>query len=606
MRKEISALVLCICFALLTTFGMAQSQGRAVERSYVSTDKGVYVAGEEIYCSAFCFDIADRSSVAATSSPEGTSSVRSAVLSNLSNVLYLELHSGEGMVQSAKMALVGGRGACSLSIPATTPTGNYKLIAYTAQNKNEVGYSYDNMASKTLSIFNTLTTERVKNGVEIVENERYDSLAVAVAEGGFSDRGASAGGVSIDLPQNAKVGVSSSIPITLSSSLKECTSLSVAVFHEDEIAAPNYADISDFVGAIKGEDATKVKFENVAIPEYDGEIIAARLVTPKGEVKGDFSHSYGYFSVPGGMSDVYVSKIYDDSKLLFFTNNIYGQREVVCQLGGSAALESAHIELISPFVKAKVGKIDPLILSDRLEQALLERSMGMQIEKRFAADTLFEYLPIREMPLLSEVPIEYALDDYTRFPLMEEVIVEFVSQIRAQKERGGEVDLQIRQEDAFGSGNTMYFSNNTSLILVDGVPVLDHAKVLGYDPLLVKSISIYPYTYTIGDRLFEGVANFTTYKGNLPSISFDDNVRIVNFQGVSYPLAYTCGSAIGSTSYPDYRQTIYWHPIVDLAAESSFNFECKTPDYAGKFVIVVEGISQSGEPIYCRSSFEVK
>lgn len=579
MMKKLSIILIALLSAAVSLNG----QGRTVERAYISTDKSVYVAGDDIWCSAFCFD--------------GSNGMK---LSSLSTILYVEIISTDGVAQTGKIALLQGRGAGKISLPATIPTGNYKLIAYTSQNKNEADYQYDNWASKTISVFNTLTKERVKDGVEVVESHQYDSLAkVAVVA-------QSVGDVNILLPRNIEFAKSSTIPVTITNGGKEAASLSVAVYHEDAITGNISAGIADVVRGLRGFDAKSIKFEENAIPDYDGEIIRARLVTPKGGEVGDLSHAFGYLSVPGGLSDVYVSKIDKDGGLTFYTNNIYGEREVVCEPGGSDLLAESHIEIVSPFVNPKVADVPRLILCDAISEDLLSRSVGMQIEKRFGSDTLYEYLPVREDPLFTSNSIEYQLDDYTRFPLMEEVIVEYVSQMRAQKGREGKVDLQIRLEDSFGSGNNMYFSNNTSLIMVDGVPILNHSKVFNYDPLLVEKISIFPHTYTVGDRLFEGVANFKTYKGNLPSIPFDDNVRIVNYQGASYPAAYTCSSAIGSADYPDYRQTIYWHPVLSVEGGESYEFDCKTPAYSGRFVIVVEGVASDGTPIYARSGFELR
>ena len=92
---------------------------RQAERTYISTDKDVYVAGERIWCSAFCVDPA------------------TGRLSSVSGVAYLELHSAEGLAASARIALMGGRGAGAVDLPAALPTGNYRLSAYTALSARE-------------------------------------------------------------------------------------------------------------------------------------------------------------------------------------------------------------------------------------------------------------------------------------------------------------------------------------------------------------------------------------------------------------------------------------------------------------------------------------
>ena len=117
----------------------------------------------------------------------------------------------------------------------------------------------------------------------------------------------------------------------------------------------------------------------------------------------------------------------------------------------------------------------------------------------------------------------------------------------------------------------------------------------------MKRIDIYPDSYFIGIRGFSGIVNFVTYKGTLPSMSFEDNVRIVDFQGASYPLAYTC-EGVGK-DYPDYRQTIFWHPLLTLGPGESLEVECKMPVYPGRFEAFVEGLAEDGSPVSASASF---
>ena len=78
---------------------------RLRERVYVSTDREVYVAGDAVWMSAYCVDAV------------------SGRLSTFSKTAYVEIHSPSGMVQTAKLALEGGRGAGRLTRPNTLLTG---------------------------------------------------------------------------------------------------------------------------------------------------------------------------------------------------------------------------------------------------------------------------------------------------------------------------------------------------------------------------------------------------------------------------------------------------------------------------------------------------
>ena len=146
--KKISTLLLALAGML--------AQAAPVERIYVSTDREVYLAGDAVWCSLSCLDGNGR-------------------FSDESAVSYVELVSQDGTACTAKIGLLGGRGAGSFRIPVTAPTGTYRLIAYTAVNAAEEGTPWLT-GSRLLTIFNSTSRARVADGVEIVPEERYEEL----------------------------------------------------------------------------------------------------------------------------------------------------------------------------------------------------------------------------------------------------------------------------------------------------------------------------------------------------------------------------------------------------------------------------------------------
>ena len=89
--------------------------------------------------------------------------------SNESAVSYVELVSGDGAVCTAKIGLLEGRGAGSFRIPASTSTGTYRLVAYTAVNAAETGTPWK-AGSRLLTIFNSTSRARVADGVDLVDD----------------------------------------------------------------------------------------------------------------------------------------------------------------------------------------------------------------------------------------------------------------------------------------------------------------------------------------------------------------------------------------------------------------------------------------------------
>ena len=543
--------IFTIIFALALLVGpaAAQQQERIRERIYLSTDRDVYVAGDRVWMSAYCIDAA------------------TGLLSGFSRIAYVEVHSQEGTVQTAKVALDGGRGAACLTLPNTLPTGNYRLLAYTVLGSSEVDADLA-AGARTISVFNTFTTERAD--VKVVETAP-EAPARAVC-GTLSLE--PAGGLAVKVTNNGQSPVR----------------FNLSVRHADGIPSPDGAGIKDFTSALAA--LPSAKGFNLYASEYEGEIIRARVTGTDSEGMKAVAGKSAFISSPGDGSNVYTGTIGLDGTATFYTANIYGEQDMFLEIEGADRSNICHLEIQRPFLDIPAGEIPQLDLCSSYASALELRSLGMQLERNFDSDTLYTPLPrIEGMVFDRKRCKEYILDDYTRFPVMEELFTEFIQEIRIRKVDNSR-QLQVRASDALG--NT-YFPQGTALILLDGVPVLDHEKILSYDPLLVRRIDIFQDAYFLGVRSFRGVVNFVTYKGTLPSMQFEDNVRIVTFQGCSVPEAFTC-EGVGK-GYPDYRQTIWWHPLLELAPGGSMTIKCKAPDYSGAFEVFAEGLSDDGAPL---------
>jgi hypothetical protein len=123
--------------------------------------------------------------------------------------------------------------------------------------------------------------------------------------------------------------------------------------------------------------------------------------------------------------------------------------------------------------------------------------------------------------------------------------------------------------------------------------------VYNLDPALVKSVEVYPYFCTFGHLMYSGVANFITYKGDLGGIRFGDNVRILEFSGAAYPVAFVTPS--DDIRYPSQRETLLWQPIVELQAGEELVLPALQAEEG--MVLVAEGLTENGEPILMVKEF---
>ena len=594
----------------------AGAQTTVVEKTYISTDREIYVSGDKIWCSAFCVDAAN--------------GLRP---SSLSAIAYVEIVSEDGTLESGKIALSDGRGAGTIEIPATAPTGNYRIVAYTAYTKNTPGFNPQEHISKTISIFNTSTKERVKNGVKILSDSEYDALRTPASTPASTPAGThttgthttgthssstynagtqpAAGALSITCHRSAE----GYLEVVLTNNSATPADLSLSLSNRDGIIPPDNTSIGAFMGAAASAAQAAAGAESAAartaagaasagaesapaaavstaaeLPEYEGEIIRGRIAgATTDEIEGLKGRS-AFISVPTEKSDLYSSVVDNDGMIKFVTNNIYGTKEMVCEIEDND-LARCHIELISPFVSPKLKGIPALRMAPSIKEDLQRRGLSVQLCRSFSADTLASLMPIRENPLIpSYDAIEYKLDDYKRFPVMRELFIEFINEIKVRRVDGKEqLKVKTHLEE-----RVSLFDKNNSLIMVDGIPVFDHSQVIEYDPLLVESVVVYPYKYYTGWRSFCGMANFVTYKKNLPGIKFNDGVRVVQFKGCSYPMAFTC-QEIGD-DFPDYRELLYWHPQIKLPAGESSAIKVKIPANVKEIRICAEGMTENGTP----------
>lgn len=544
---------------LLLITGLAllplRAQVRTVERSYVTTDRSVYVAGDRIWVSAFCV------------TGEGR-------LSEGSRVAYLELHSADGVAATAKMALDGGRGAGYIDLPTSLPTGNYRLIAYTAQNKDEVDYDYTGLCSKTLSIFNVFSTDRVKDGVEVVSPEAYENRHARL------DRASQTPGqAGYDVNKGVVLEWTADSTLRITNKTGEHISFSLSIAREDAILPPANPDIAGFLAAAK--QVGRRTFRGEVLPEMEGEVIHGRIVADPATLRTLLGHSV-FISTPSEQAEVYTSQVIGDGSLTFVTGNIFGNQELVCEIEDVDPQATVRFAFDSPFVQVPVAVPERLRLSPSLGEALKARSLAMQQERRTASDALYDYLPRREYPLLDGTPIRYILDDYTRFGTLEETFIEFIPQVRTRKV-SSRTEIQVRLEEA---PDARVFTGGSSLVLLDGVPILDHERLLQYDPHLVQRIDVYPYSHYLGSRVYEGVVNLITFEHNLPRYPLGKTMKVIAFPGVCWPVA-----------------RVGWHPILELDSGETLTLPCRFEDASGSFNATLEGITATARPVVCSVRF---
>ena len=535
-----------------------------VERIYVSTDREVYVAGDAVWCSLTCLDGNGR-------------------FSNESAVSYLELVSEAGTACTAKIGLLEGRGAGSFRIPVTAPTGTYRLVAYTAVNAGEEGTPW--MAgSRLLTVFNTTSAARVPDGVEILDESAYESLPQPEA----APQGA------LQLSARTRLPKGAAAALVLSNGGSRA-SVSLSVRHEDDLRpAAQENSPESFLKALPAD--VRLRPGANPVTEYDGEIVTARLLGARTE--SDYTEAT--LSTAGDPASLYIGRADGTDIIRYHTSNIYGNREIVSEVSQLDRKEG-YIDFESPFIHPEAGTLPKLLLSPVQRQDLVSRKAALRAEKTLRIDTLTTFMTRRKDLLLESVDHRrYHLDDYNRFPSVREVLVEIIPELSLR--RVNDVwQLQLVVSDAVQS---RFDRTGSILVMMDGVVLSDLDLLLDFDAMLLEDVDIYLQSFVCGKVAYHGLVNFITKKNYVTALHFPANVRVVDFQGVAYPVAYN--GAVPEGEGQDLRQLLYWHPVLNLDAGSDYRIEIHTPGYAGRFKAVAEGFTEDGKPVYQEFAFELE
>ncbi|PMD94031.1 hypothetical protein BWI97_17345 [Siphonobacter sp. BAB-5405] len=323
------------------------------------------------------------------------------------------------------------------------------------------------------------------------------------------------------------------------------------------------------------------------IPEYEAHLLYGKVMAHQQPV----ANVPVYLAAPGKDVWLYPALSDRDGRVFFQMKHFEAMNEVVVQTEDTLK----RVELESPFSDQFSSRTLPVFSFDRtLKNALLDRSIQMQV--RNAYQPLYQSVPVSDTMAFYGIPEKsYKLDDYTRFPVLEEVMREYVPEVDVRRHQGQFSFLML--------GRAEYSFTQPPLVLVDGVPVFDVNKVLALDPLKIKRLDVVNRRYFLGPLLFEGIVSFRSYKGDLAG--FQPEGLITSYEGVQaqrtfYSPRYDTPQQRQSRT-ADFRTLLYWAPQVKATQALDFY----TSDLSGTYQVVIQGLSAQGDAGSQRMTFEV-
>lgn len=410
-------------------------------------------------------------------------------------------------------------------------------------------------------------------------------------------------------------------PVSLAVQTADSSDLSVSVYRLDSLARNETEDVysylwlsSDLKGTVESpayyltnpkaepdlvmltHGWSRFRWEEVLrknplkhIPEYEDHIVWGKVTDANGKpVRG----AQVYMNAPGRDLWVYPAISDSDGRVFFEMRHFRGLNEIVVQTA-----DSLHqVELESSFSDQYSSRSLPVFsVNPKEESSLLSRSINMQVRNA--------YLPLYQNSALPDTAFFYGradqtyyLDAYTRFPVLEEVMREYVPEVDVRRSQGRFRFLMV--------GRTDYNFTYPPMVLLDGVPIFDLNKLLAIDPLKIKRLDIVNKRYALGPAVFNGIVSFLSYKGDIAG--YQPEGLVTSYEGVQasrefYSPRYDTPAQRESRT-ADFRPLLFWEP----KAKGRQPLQFFTSDLSGHYRVVVQGVSSSGLSGSQTYTFEVK
>jgi hypothetical protein len=334
---------------------------------------------------------------------------------------------------------------------------------------------------------------------------------------------------------------------------------------------------------------SKPSIDVAFVPEYRGHIIKGKVSRPG---VPSASGVLTYLSAPARNIQLYGSTSTGQGDVKYEMKDFSGPRKIIVQTNTKRDSIST-ITVANPFSDQFAPNLVPgFNLPQRFEPLIISRSIGMQVQDVFYQDRNKTITSgVDTTAFYGKADATYYLDDYTRFPVMEEILREYVPGVMVRKRKDGfhflvldEVNKKVFDEDP--------------LVILDGIPIFDIDRIMDFDPLKVRKLEVMTRRYYMGVLSLPGAVSYTTYAGDLAGFQLNPRSVQLDYEGLQlqrefYSPSYET-SKLRDSRLPDQRQLLFWAPEVITDSDGKKHIEFYSSDITGDYEIVVEGMTSQG------------
>ncbi len=511
--------------------------------------------------------------------------------SSLSQIAYVSLRTDkDSVVFNHKLRLRKGSGHGTFFIPATLKTGIYRLLGHTNFSLNNTENAFAHRTVYIINPFIKMPAETKKDSTRLRE---VLSLGDIVSRGSEKPQ---ANSISIRTDRSS-YGAREKILLHIENPMGKFG-------YGNYILSVRLVEPVQPMGTIppKGR-AGGEKGKLFHIPELRGEIISGEVRTlANGTPAKD---KVVALSVPGRNYVFKTAKTGPNGRFYISIEEPYETNSAIVQLI-EPNRKQYKLVLDKKAVGFAAGGTLPLLqLDPNLKEWLEERSIQLQIENAyFKNDSTALESEGSATPFYGNLATEFILDDYTRFPSLEETFVEVVTLARIRNRAGKNVFEVFDPADPYKTGP---FRSLDPVLLVDGILVQDAEEIFRYGAKDFESIGVFPNAYRYGPKIFWGIIDFKTKKGDFkptqdgPYVQAFDLMRPLSDKKFTSP----DHSTESFTRIPDYRRQLYWEPNTELS-EEVLTRSFYTSDVRGTYLITLEGYTDKGKHLLAKHHFEVE
>jgi hypothetical protein len=541
----------------------------------MQTDRFCYVSGDVAYFKATCFQAKD--------SPVAD------------QTLYADLLSSDSVfIRGYLLHLLNGKTHGYFELPDTLTTGNYQLRIYTDESKE---LKHPVLASQWLYVTNRFG----KNQPLYATN----SLFRKIADSTSTLKNTSAVQVVFDrsqYKQRSKVKMQVSLP---------------AGFNETLWASLSIKPLSQLESQIEVLNREENNHPFVAEESHVNE---KPLVFSGLKIRGQVVHSQTRQGIPNAA----VLLTFEDSLLrmnyhltdslgnfCFYLSRNYGTARAYLNAFDHSSMKplaNVSFKLFDGFLKpVNINQDNKPVLGYQSSPDTLNLQKAM-VAKAFQLSS-HAFLPRAEVDTLPYAQ-RYLAGNYTDvvFPSdfvdlvdFAEIAKEILPYIRYRK-----VDGTYR---FFVIDGPNHLIKEQPLVFVDGIPLVEPDKVAHLNTANIKRVDVKSQARFYGDLFFEnGLVFIWTHKLDFWKQSQSDYNSMVELQLYQNPIRFHFPdySKTAQANIPDFRQTLYWNPEVNLNGKKSQQFEFYTSDEKGVFEVLLQGITSQGDLVIVRNSFKVE